>query len=210
MYWRLLTPIFRIFHRESFPVFFNPPCLSSEATPPKQNQHQQPQIMEVVTSMQRHKILTLTKTYLTLSLVEIANEAGLSNTREAEDILFDMISEGEIKGPATWMKPYEGRRLFGAGFHQVEAGRGVVGSFLWKFMGVFVLFKGGICWARVLVYQVCMCVHRLWSWFRGGETLPPKCVVLGGGFKYFLCSSLLGEMIQFDEHIFQMGWNHQV
>jgi len=52
---------------------------------------------QVVTSMQRHKILTLTKTYLTLSLVEIANEAGLSNTREAEDILFDMISEGEIK-----------------------------------------------------------------------------------------------------------------
>ena len=28
---------------------------------------------------------------------------------------------------------------------------------------------------------------------------------LGGGFKYFLFSSLLGEMIQIDEHIFQMG-----
>ena len=29
---------------------------------------------------------------------------------------------------------------------------------------------------------------------------------LGGGFKHvFLCSPLLGEMIQFDEHIFQMG-----
>ena len=26
-----------------------------------------------------------------------------------------------------------------------------------------------------------------------------------GGFKYFLFSPLLGEMIQFDEHIFQMG-----
>ena len=27
----------------------------------------------------------------------------------------------------------------------------------------------------------------------------------------FLCSPLLGEMIQFDEHIFQMGWfNHQL
>lgn len=89
--------------------------------------------------MQRHKILTLTKTYLTLSLVEIANEAGLSNTREAEDILFDMISEGEIKaqqlGCTCW-----------GGFHQVEAGRGLVGCFfLWKFMGGFVLFKGGIC-----------------------------------------------------------------
>ena len=34
---------------------------------------------------------------------------------------------------------------------------------------------------------------------------------LGGGFKHFLFSPLLGEMIQFDEHIFQMGWfNHQL
>ena len=30
-------------------------------------------------------------------------------------------------------------------------------------------------------------------------------------FKHDLCSSLPGEMIQFDEHIFQMGWfNHQL
>ena len=33
---------------------------------------------------------------------------------------------------------------------------------------------------------------------------------LGGGFKYFLFSPLFGDMIQFDEHIFQMGWNHQL
>ena len=34
---------------------------------------------------------------------------------------------------------------------------------------------------------------------------------VGGGFKHFLCSPLPGEMIQFDEHIFQMGWfNHQL
>ena len=33
---------------------------------------------------------------------------------------------------------------------------------------------------------------------------------LGGGFKYFLCSPLFGEDFQFDEHIFQMGWNHQL
>ena len=33
---------------------------------------------------------------------------------------------------------------------------------------------------------------------------------LGGGFKHvFFFSALLGEMIQFDEHIFQMGSNHQ-
>ena len=28
---------------------------------------------------------------------------------------------------------------------------------------------------------------------------------LAGGFKDFICSSLPGEVIQFDEHIFQMG-----
>ena len=32
---------------------------------------------------------------------------------------------------------------------------------------------------------------------------------LGGGFKYVLFSSLYGEMINFDEHIFQMVLNHQ-
>ena len=31
-----------------------------------------------------------------------------------------------------------------------------------------------------------------------------------GGFKHFLFSPLPGEMIQFDEHIFQPGWNHQL
>ena len=36
-------------------------------------------------------------------------------------------------------------------------------------------------------------------------------VLLGGGFEYFLFLPLLGEIIQFDEHIFQMGWfNHQL
>ena len=34
---------------------------------------------------------------------------------------------------------------------------------------------------------------------------------LGGGFNFFkTCSSVFGEMIQFEEHIFQMGsFNHQ-
>ena len=60
---------------------------------------------QVMTSMQRHKILTLTKTYLTLSLAEIASEAGLADTKEAEDMLFDMISEGEIKArPLSFVK----------------------------------------------------------------------------------------------------------
>ena len=36
--------------------------------------------------------------------------------------------------------------------------------------------------------------------------------LLGGGFNYVLFPPLPGEMIQFDEHIFQMGWelNHQL
>ena len=43
----------------------------------------------------------------------------------------------------------------------------------------------------------------------------PCFIFEGGGvifvFKYLLCSSLCAEMIQFDEHIFQMGWfNHQL
>ena len=33
---------------------------------------------------------------------------------------------------------------------------------------------------------------------------------LAGGFKYSLFSPLVGELIQFHEHIFQMGWNHQL
>ncbi len=33
---------------------------------------------------------------------------------------------------------------------------------------------------------------------------------LGGGFKHLLFSPLPGKMIQFDEHIFQGGWNHQL
>jgi len=37
-------------------------------------------------------------------------------------------------------------------------------------------------------------------------------MLLGGGFKYFFTfHRYFGEMIQFDEHIFQMGWfNHQL
>ena len=31
------------------------------------------------------------------------------------------------------------------------------------------------------------------------------CYILGDGFKHFSFSPLLGEIIQFDEHIFQMG-----
>ena len=45
----------------------------------------------------------------------------------------------------------------------------------------------------------------------GINTLQVHGHFLGGGCKHFLFSPLLGEMIQFDEHIFQMGWfNYQL
>ena len=43
--------------------------------------------------------------------------------------------------------------------------------------------------------------------FRSGFFWTPLLV---GGFRDFLFLPLPGEMIQFDEHIFQMGWNHQL
>ena len=49
---------------------------------------------------------------------------------------------------------------------------------------------------------------NLQPWLEVGWNNP---IYLGGGFKYFVFSPLPGEMIQFDEHIFQIGWfNHQV
>eukprot|EP00932_Pfiesteria_piscicida_P009807 SRR837773.20606.p1 GENE.SRR837773.20606~~SRR837773.20606.p1 ORF type:complete len:448 (-),score=201.00 SRR837773.20606:32-1291(-) len=55
-------------------------------------------VREVVDSFRRHKLAMLTKTYLTLSLPEIAREVGLSaeNTAPVEALLFDMISAGEV------------------------------------------------------------------------------------------------------------------
>ena len=46
-------------------------------------------------------------------------------------------------------------------------------------------------------------------WFFWYVLFWPGRTKLGGGFKYVLFSPLPGEMIQFDEHIFQIGWNHQ-
>ena len=39
--------------------------------------------------------------------------------------------------------------------------------------------------------------------------IPIILGILDGGFKYFLMfTPILGEMIQFDDHIFRMNWNH--
>ena len=46
--------------------------------------------------------------------------------------------------------------------------------------------------------------------FSGVNMLVSGRVLLGGAFKYFfIFTPILGEMIQFDDHIFHMGWNHQ-
>ena len=46
------------------------------------------------------------------------------------------------------------------------------------------------------------------------DTMKPIVLqgsLLGGGFKHFLFSPRnAGEMIRFDDHIVQMGWNHQL
>ena len=50
-------------------------------------------------------------------------------------------------------------------------------------------------------------LFRVYKDYKGCGTY----ISLGGGFKCFFFSPLLGEMIQFDEHVFQMGWfNHQL
>ena len=55
-------------------------------------------VKQVQAALQRHKLQMLTKTYLTLSLAEIAREIGTeeSKTAEVEELLFDMICSGEI------------------------------------------------------------------------------------------------------------------
>jgi len=69
-----------------------------EKTAQIQADHNMGLAKQVVTSLNRHKVQTLTKTYLTLSLTEIAREIGVeeSKTVEVEQLLFNMISGGEI------------------------------------------------------------------------------------------------------------------
>ena len=53
-------------------------------------------VSQVVESQTKTNIKRLTKTFLTLSLVELANKVGLSSTVEAERLIMDMIEEGGI------------------------------------------------------------------------------------------------------------------
>ena len=55
-------------------------------------------------------------------------------------------------------------------------------------------------------------LHQKKNWYKFWymSDLVLYYTYLGGGFKDVLLSALVGEMIQFDEHIFQMGWNHEL
>ena len=48
------------------------------------------------------------------------------------------------------------------------------------------------------------------GWKGGTSNKKSTDLKLAGGFKYFSCLTLLGEDSHFDEHIFQLGWNHQL
>ena len=63
--------------------------------------------------------------------------------------------------------------------------------------------------SRGLLYIETFICHYYWG---GGHTQYIYIwISLVGGFKYFVFLPLPREMIQFDEHIFQMGWfNHQL
>ena len=81
----------------------------------------------------------------------------------------------------------------------------------------------GWCWSPRLVTNTW--ARRWFSFFRRWDTLIPRVPgtalkiymtlnfepKLRGGFKHFSFSPQPEEMIQLDEHIFQMGWfNHQL
>jgi len=53
-------------------------------------------VSQVLVARQKAKIKRLTKTFLTLSLEDVASRAGLENSKEAEKYLVSMVESGEI------------------------------------------------------------------------------------------------------------------
>ena len=53
-------------------------------------------VNQCMAAFKRHKIASQTMTYVTLSLADLANTAGCDSKQEAETVLLDMISQGEI------------------------------------------------------------------------------------------------------------------
>ena len=62
---------------------------------------------------------------------------------------------------------------------------------------------------ELFVVSICLLESKRHTKIRVTTTF--HTISLPGGFKHFLFLPLSGEIIQFDEHIFQMGWfNHQL
>ena len=96
------------------------------------------------------------------------------------------------------------------------------GLFSWIVTSIFQSSKGHL--APELISKLC---GKLWCrnfvWKKTGKTRKKnnnkkKCLGVCNNiflkfarwwFQIFLCSTLLGDIIQFDKHIFQMGWNYQ-
>ena len=88
-------------------------------------------------------------------------------------------------------------------------------GFLGQFSGgeLACSFPGQKSWGEMIekLPQVDSGGALTWGIFAAGNPgiLPVVTFLLGGflvgGFNFFVFSPLLGEMIQFDEHIFQMG-----
>ena len=87
----------------------------------------------------------------------------------------------------------------------------------WVFVHPYKRINGVMSPYLLLVFGAHIVLKNLRIWFQrpcnriAQKVSKPilRIGFLGGGFKYFLLSPLFGEDFQFDEHIFQMGWNHQ-
>ena len=86
--------------------------------------------------------------------------------------------------------------------------------------GIHMMCLAGSRW-RGLAWASHEAGHAQWTRDRSGRYLFPaftECLRTwswnswraGGGLQYFVFSPLFGEMIQFDDHIHQMGWKHQL
>ena len=79
----------------------------------------------------------------------------------------------------------------------------------WKTPGGPSLQTAGFAEGYIFLFLRVFLLHVV-GWI--GDDILPRHIgiiinheILVGGFKYVLCSSLPGKMIQFDEHIFRMG-----
>ena len=87
-----------------------------------------------------------------------------------------------------------------------------------NFLGVFFSFPECLGW---ILARKGFWAEKLFGWFflRVWENFSGRCFgdeschyfyLIWGGFIFSIFIPIPGKLIQFDEHIFQMGWNHQL